>query len=496
MPPQTGCNGMSLLPSFLDHWTFYWVAAEWCIRLVMLVYIPQKRSAAASRTWLLLVFFLPILGLLLYAIFGRVYYPAARRERLASFNQSIDQVRGRLPAVQNVPAETLDGVQQEIATLADRLGSFPIACGNSLQLLDHYDQSLEQLVTDIEASKRHVHLLMYIYADDDVGRRMTQALLTAAGRGVRCCVMLDAVGAHEGLHAFRQPMEAAGIEVVEMLPIGSLRSVLRGKTARFDLRNHRKIVVIDGQIGYIGSQNIVDKNANHKLNLPNEELMVRVTGPIVNSLQGVFLSDRFVETNQPIAHHIDFVDNGSSEQPTVAQVLPSGPGYGTENAQMMLVSLIYRAQRRIVITTPYFVPDESFLQALQAAAYRGVDVHLVLSLRLNQRFTQAAQESFYGAMLNSGVHIHLYEPAFLHAKHVTVDDDVAVIGSTNMDIRSFALNAEVALIVYDKDFVARVQAIQARYFQHSQLVDHAAWQRRPLHRRVLQNLAKLADSLL
>lgn len=487
---------MSLLPSFLDHWTFYWVATEWCIRLVMLVYIPQKRSAAASRTWLLLVFFLPMVGLLLYAIFGRIYYPAARRERLESFNQGMGQLQSRLPATQNAPVETLDDVQQEIATLAGRLGSFSPSAGNSLQLLDNYDQSLEQMVADIQAANQHVHLLMYIYADDDIGRRMTQALLAAAGRGVRCCVMLDAVGAHEGLRVFRQPMEAAGIEVVEVLPIGSLRSVIRGKNARFDLRNHRKIMVIDGLIGYIGSQNIVDKNANHKLNLPNEELVVRVTGPIVNSLQGVFLSDRFVETNQPIAHQVDFIDSGPAGQPTVAQVLPSGPGYGTENAQMMLVSLIYRAQRRIVITTPYFVPDESFLQALQAAAYRGVDVHLVLSLRLNQRFTQAAQESFYGTMLNSGVHIHLYEPAFLHAKHVTVDDDVAVIGSTNMDIRSFALNAEVALIVYDQDFVAKVQAIQARYFQHSQQVDHQAWQQRPLLRRVWQNVAKLADSLL
>ena len=462
----------------------------------MLIYVPQKRSAAASRTWLLLIFFTPFLGLLLYALFGRIYYPAARRERLASFDQGMDQVHARLPAAKDVPAGALDGIQHDIAVLAERLVSFAPVFGIRMQLLDDYDQSLDQLVADIDAAGRHVHLLMYIYADDAVGRRMTQALLAAAGRGVRCCVMLDALGARDGLRAFRQPMQAAGIEVVEVLPVGSLRSVIRGRNARFDLRNHRKIVVIDGRIGYIGSQNMVDKNANHKLNLPNEELVVRVTGPIVNSLQGVFLSDHFVETDRPIAHEDNFIDSGEAGRPIIAQILPSGPGYGTENAQMMLVSLIHRAQKRIVITTPYFVPDESFLQALQAAAYRGVDVHLVLSQRLNQRFTQAAQESFYGAMLDCGVQIHLYAPAFLHAKHVTIDDDVAVIGSTNMDIRSFALNAEVALIVYDQDFVASVQAIQARYFQHSQLVDQQTWRQRPFRRRTWQNLAKLADSLL
>lgn len=483
------------IPSFLDHWGLYLDGAEWIIRLTMLVYVPQKRSAAASRTWLLLIFFAPFVGLLLYAMFGRIYYPISRRSRLSAFNQGINEVRVSLPVPPREFAENSHSTSKTIADLAERLGQLPLMGGNATQLFDDYDQTLDQIVADIDAATRHIHLLMYIYAVDDVGRRLTDALLRAAGRGVSCRVMLDAMGAKDGLRRFRQPMQAAGIEVVEVLPIGSLRSVLTGKNARFDLRNHRKIIVIDGTIGYIGSQNIVDKNANHELHLPNEELVVRTTGPIVNELQAVFVSDHYIETDRVDFQADDFI-NVPSAGDEVAQVLPSGPGYGTENAQMVLISLIHRAQKRIVITTPYFVPDEAFLQALQIAVYRGVEVHLVLSLRLNQRFTQAAQESFYSTLLDYGVHIHLYAPAFLHAKHVTIDDDIALIGSTNMDIRSFALNAEVALIVYDKTFVARMQTIQQRYFQHSQTIDREAWRQRPLPRRTFQNLARLADSLL
>ncbi len=177
-------------------------------------------------------------------------------------------------------------------------------------------------------------------------------------------------------------------------------------------------------------------------------------------------------------------------------MLPSGPGYGTQNAQMVLVSMIHNAVHRVVITTPYFVPDESFLQALHVACYRGVDVHLIVSQRIDQRFTQAAQEAYFGVLLESGVKIHLYRPAFLHAKHVTIDDTVAMVGSTNMDIRSFALNAESALVIYDRDVVEKMVRIQRRYLAASDTVVREKWAARPLRTRTWQNLCRLADSLL
>ena len=179
-----------------------------------------------------------------------------------------------------------------------------------------------------------------------------------------------------------------------------------------------------------------------------------------------------------------------------AQLLPSGPGYERENAQVLLVHLFHRAERRIVITTPYFVPDEPFLQALGTAVRRGVAVHLVVANPVDKWVMALAQRSYFDGLLDAGVQIHLYRPHFLHAKHVTVDDDLAIVGSVNMDIRSFALNAEVALLVYDPVVVRGMRAVQEKYIADSITLTREAWARRPWWVKVAQNTARLGDSLL
>jgi len=180
----------------------------------------------------------------------------------------------------------------------------------------------------------------------------------------------------------------------------------------------------------------------------------------------------------------------------IAQALPSGPGYGRENAQELLIALLYEARERVVLTTPYFVPDEPFLEGMRAAARRGVAVHLVLSHHANQRLTQLAQRSFYDELLEAGVKIHLFEPHFLHAKNLTIDNDVALVGSANLDIRSFALNEEISLLFYDAGTVAELHRIQDGYLAKSALLDAAEWGRRGLAARTLQGVARLADSFL
>jgi cardiolipin synthase A/B len=280
------------------------------------------------------------------------------------------------------------------------------------------------------------------------------------------------------------------VEVLTMLPVG----LFRRNTARFDLRNHRKIVVVDGRVGYTGSQNIV--NPEFVKGYPNEELMVRVTGPVVAQLQAMFLADHYFETGKVLDPEELFpvlVNAGNSP----AQVLPSGPGYGQENGRELIIAMLYAARERIVITTPYFVPDEPFLQAVRAASLRGgVEVHLVLSMHANQMITQFAQRSYYDDLLQAGIQIHLYRPHFLHAKHLTIDSHIALIGSTNMDIRSFALNAEVNLLVYDPAVVQQLRAVQERYFANSERLDAAAWNSRPLGAKVVHNTARLMDSFL
>jgi cardiolipin synthase len=475
------------LPSL--NWSVLYLVSEWAIRLVMLVYVPQKRTAAGARAWLLLIFFWPLPGLILYSLMGRIY---VSRRRLALQRLSSQRIRsvqaGLLPPAAAGPV-TLPAHVQAAAQLVAQLGDFVAIGGNRLELLPGYEEPLRRLTDDLEAARHSIHFLYYIFEDDAVGNRVADVLMRAAKRGVEVRVLMDAAGSRRGLRRLAPRLRAAGIVVHEMLPVG----LFRRNVARFDLRNHRKIAVIDGELAYTGSQNIVDPEFIP--GCPNEELVVRLTGPAVIQLQGVFLADWYLETSEAPAASAA-LNEPDVAGTTIAQVLPSGPGYGRENTKELMIAMIYAARREVTIVTPYFVPPDAFLEALVAAARRGVNTRLILPRRSNQRVTDYAQQSYYSQLLAAGITIYLYEGRFLHAKHMTVDDEVALIGSTNMDIRSFALNAEVSLLAYDRDVVARLHQICDGYREHAVMLEARLWSARPLPQRLFQNIARLADSLL
>jgi cardiolipin synthase len=470
------------------HWSLVYLISEWVIRLTMLVYVPRQRTAAAARAWLLFIFLLPWPGIVLYALLGRIYLPKDRLARQERASQKIRLVQEQFLS-QGHSLPSLPPNISPLAALAARLGDFEPLQGNEVELLTDYQASIQRLIADIEAARRHVHLLCYIFEDDETGRRVAQALAGAAARGVKCRVLLDAVGSKQALRTLAHKMRLDGIEVTALLPAG----LFRRNAARFDLRNHRKIAVIDGAIGYSGSQNICD--GEFVKGFPNEELMARLTGPAVWQLQAVFLADYYQETTTVLDGMEIFPQPARTGQ-SIAQALPSGPGYGRENSQELLIALLYEARQRVVLTTPYFIPDEPFLEAMRAAARRGVSVHLVVSEHANQRLTQLAQRSFYDELLDAGVNIHLFAPRFLHAKNLTIDNDVALVGSANIDIRSFALNEEISLLFYDPGVVAALHRIQDNYLAQSTLLDAAEWRRRPLVARTIQGVARLADSFL
>jgi cardiolipin synthase len=469
-------------------WGLLYVVSEWAIRLVVLVYVPQRRSADAARAWLVFIFLVPWVGLAFYALIGRIRYPRRRRQDEERASEEIRKVMAGMEAQPPLPPLP-DGRQERTASLVERFGGFGALAGNAVELLADYQGAIDRMIADIDAATKHVHLLFYIFAADATGRRVSAALERAAARGVRCSVLMDAFGSAGGLRRLAPALRRAGVEVIAALPV----RVLRRSAARMDLRNHRKIAVIDGRVGYVGSQNVVDPS--FLAAYPNEELLARVTGPVVLQLQAVLLADRSQETEQPLDLE-ELLKMPPKAGASVAQLLPSGPGYRHENQRALLCSLLYEASERVVITTPYFVPDEPFLEAVETAAVRGVSVHLVVPEHSNKLVANWAQQSHYSRLLDAGVKIHLYEPHFLHAKHVTVDRWAAVVGSVNMDIRSFALDSEVSLLVYDSEVVRSLEAIQARYFARSRELSRDAWSRRPLIARVTQNTARLADSLL
>lgn len=469
-------------------WALLYLISEWIIRLGTLLYVPQRRAAAAARAWLVFIFLVPWVGLAVYLLIGRVWLPSVRRRRRVLAEERVRSILSEIEGPDVAPA-ALDPADAHVARLAERLGGFGALGGNEIELLPDYDGVIDRLVADIDAARSHVHLLFYIFAPDAVGRRVAAALERAARRGVACRVLMDAIGSAAGLRRLGPGLRQAGVEVIATLPVG----LFRGSAARADLRNHRKIACIDGEIGYVGSQNIV--GPEFVRGFLNEELMVRVRGPVVLHLEAVLLADRFEETGQR-APPEQAARYPAAVGASVAQVLPSGPGYRHENHQALLCSLLSGANERVVITTPYFVPDEPFLLALETAVVRGAEVHLIVPERSNKAVTRWAQRSHYERLLDAGVRVHLYRPRFLHAKHVTVDGRIAVVGSVNIDIRSFELDCEISLLLYDRAMVGALEALQARQLEASRQLTAAEWNRRPLLARVVENTARMADTLL
>ncbi|MBX7223633.1 MAG: cardiolipin synthase [Blastocatellia bacterium] len=466
-----------------------WLVSEWVIRLVMLIVVPFRRTPEATRSWLLFIFFQPWLGLLLYNLIGRPHLPRWRVRKLALLPMALDGVNLQLQRLPNVFQPELPPNVAPAARLALGLGYMPILGGNRVEVLTAYNHTIERLVADIGEATQNVHLIFYIFANDRTGRKVMDALERAVKRGVECRVMLDALGSNRFLEPVLEHLQQIGVEVRQTLPIKWFQ---RG-AARVDLRNHRKIAVIDGKVGYTGSQNIV--KATFIKGLVYEDLMVRVEGPIALELQAAFVSDWFLETGKMLT------DSRIFPTPTVkgdiiAQGLLSGPGFPAPNFQRMTVALMHGARTRVVITTPYFVPDEAVLQAMETAVLRGVEVHLVVAKSVDQILVRLAQRSYYQGLLEAGVHIHLYRKKFLHAKHLTIDQDIALVGSSNMDIRSFLLNSEFSLLFYGPEVPTLIRLEQERYYADCETLLLEDWQRRSLREKIVENLARLVNPLL
>jgi cardiolipin synthase A/B len=467
-------------------WALLYLLSEWAIRIAMLVVVPVRRSPEAAKGWLLLAFFLPWPALALYALVGRPTYPHWRRERAARFppvlRLSSKHTAEHGPVSPHIP----ESLEQAI-TLIQNLGHLPPVPGNSVTFLSAYDASVDALVAEIDRAQDHVHLLYFIFADDESGQKVMAALTRATQRGVTCRVLLDAAGSRPWARSVVETLSGSGVAVHRVLALG-----LRGYT-RADLRNHRKIAVVDGHVGFVGSQNIV--NADFKPGIVNQELVARVAGPVVRELQAVFARDWFVETEQVLEGSALFPEP-TGAGPTVAQVLPSGPDYPGAGIERLIVALVHGARERIVITTPYLIPDEALLDALGTAVLRGVAVHLVVSRVPDQVLVGFAQRSYYDELLAAGVHIHLFRDKLLHAKHLTIDGDLVLIGSSNVDVRSFLLNAEVSVVCYDPTVTGDVMRVQEGYFAQCDLLSAAGWNARPFLVKLGENLARLVSPLL
>ncbi len=473
-----------------EFWSWY-TASEWVIRLVMLVIVVnQRRPPRSAMAWLMVIFFLPWPGLVLYLLIGENHLSRRRMEQHARLVEELLAVRRRFEDHPTAAHAALAPESMAAVTLAEHLGYMPILGGNDVELMTRTEDVIDRLIADVDAAEHHVHLLFYLFADDETGRRVAEALARAVERGVRCRVLVDSVGSARMLKRLGPQMIAWGVQLHETLPVG----IFRRRMARIDLRNHRKLAVIDGRIAYTGSQNIVDADYGHK-NLAWHDMMARLDGPAVLELQAVFLADWYFDTDELLDGDDVFPDPPVAGT-TPVQTLPSGPSYPTENYQRMVVAALYGAREHVILTTPYFVPDEPFMQALQVAVLRGVEVELIVPKRSDRWLVAAASRAYYGELLDAGVKLHLYNAGLLHSKTMSIDNAVAFLGTSNFDIRSFALNFEVNLLLYDKDVTERLRAEQQEYIDHSVQLTREEWQERPIAQRTVQHVAKLLSPLL
>lgn len=469
-------------------WGAIYLLSTWAIRVGALIVVPFRRSPNAAMGWLLLFFILPWPALILYLIIGRPVHPHWRRELVRKLPEVLKHAAARVRRPPRDAASELPAELAPAARLARAIGRLPPLDGNAIDLLPEYEDVTARLCADIEAARDHVHLLFYIFADDATGRQVMGALESAAGRGVACRVLIDAVGSRSDATNVLARLHAAGVEAHRILPVRFFQ-----RTTRLDLRNHRKIAVVDGCFGYTGSQNIID--AEFAPGRRNRELVVRVRGAAVAALQAVFIADWYLETGDELADAALFPDPEEAGD-VVAQVLPSGPDLPDAGIDDLLVALVHGARERVVLTTPYFVPSSPLLQAVRVAVLRGVEVHLIVSKDSDSPLVWLAQRSYYSELIAAGVTIHLFHPAFLHAKHLSIDGRIALIGSSNIDIRSFELNAEISLICYDREVTARLEAIEEERFLACDAVDPATWRDRPLPMKVFENIARLLSPLL
>ena len=457
------------------------------LAVIARILLRPHRDPASRIAWVVVVGVLPLLGMLAYLLLGEVSIGRRRVQRLHA-------VLGRMPPFPAALAEHAAALATNIPEryrhvfqLGRSISGFDPIGGNTAQLMPDSNATIDAMVADIDAAKDHVHLLFYIWLPDHNGLKVVEALKRAAVRGVTCRAMADDLGSRTLIRSVHwQAMRAGGVRAAAGLPIGN--PLLRPFHGRIDLRNHRKIVVIDDGITYCGSQNCADPEFLVKAKFaPWVDTVMRFEGPIARQNQFLFASDWMTYVDENLDHILSKPLPSPRPGGVPAQVVGTGPTVRCTAMPEMFETLLFAARREVIVTTPYYVPDDSLQNALCTAAYRGVDVTIVFPARNDSWIVGAASRSYYADLLAAGVEIYEYEGGLLHTKSLTLDGEVTLIGSANMDRRSFELNYENNILFQDHALTGEVRKRQQHYIERSRRVTQdevAAW---PMSRRLWNN---------
>ena len=473
------------LAALLTHWS---VVIGLSARIIM-----RRRPIGVLLAWIALILSIPVLGVIVYLFVGENRIGDKYIKRVAAIRTVYDQWQQSLRDRSRVDNPAPDPLQRQVESVT----GFPVLAGNRVVLLPDYESTFRSLIRDIEHCRSTCHLEFYIWHPGGLADELFESLREASRRGVHCRVILDALGSKPFLQSDRPAqLRDAGVEIASALPVGLLSTLF----SRADLRNHRKIAVIDGKTAYTGSQNLVDPRFFKQNEGVGQwiDATIRISGPLVETLAGTFIRDWESVTGSGLenlkqAHDVQPVNKTGN---VALQIVPSGPYPNPMAIQQIILAAIYSASEELVITTPYFVPDESLMTALVSAAHQGVKVTLIIPAKNDSRLVDYASRSTFGDLLDAGVNIATYECGLLHTKSITVDGKFCVFGSVNMDMRSLWLNFEISVLVYNRELTAEIQKLQESYLQESTLIEAGAWKQRPFSQRFVENAAHLAAPLL
>jgi cardiolipin synthase len=452
------------------------VTIPWALRI--------KKEASSALAWCLLIIFVPVFGAVLFVLLGyqSVDRPLRRkkRHRLA--------YRGRYSELQSAYDVDLDATWEGMGRLADRLDAYPLTSGNKVTLFHGGGPFFESLFADVAAAKKTIHIEIYIFEYDAIGRRFLDALTAKAKEGVSVRLVYDAVGTR-GLWWWRlSEFRKAGGKAVAFLPVNILR-----RRFRVNLRNHRKIIVIDGRIAYTGGMNIGDEYVSKGKLGHWRDTMAKLEGPAVASLQATFAEDWHFASGETLQHE-------TVEPPPVGdelvQVIQSGPDLDLKSIREVYFGAIFKVRKSLWITTPYYIPDAGIRDALVLAGRSGIDVKLLLPMNADHTTVHYASRYYLPDLLEAGVEIYLYKKGFIHSKVWIADGQWASVGTANLDLRSLRLNFEVNCLIYSQPSIADLEEAFQRDLQDSVRLDAKSFARRPWTEKLAENFCRLFSPIL
>ena len=461
------------------------------VTVIGFVIFLENRHPTQTLAWLVVLGGFPLLGFIFYLLFGRNY----RKEKMFRKKYFLDRqafLQHESDPVSEEKIKQAGDHQQKLLTLAQRLGNSPISFGTDTKVLTNGNETFDHIIEELKKAVHHIHLEYYIVRNDSIGEKLKHSLIEKAREGVKIRFLYDAVGSWKLSKTYIRELQREGIDII---PFGPVR--LPFLNSKFNFRNHRKIIVIDGSVGFVGGLNIGDEYLGLNKHFGfwrDTHLMLK--GEAVRSLQLIFLQDWYYMTNSGFLTAEYLSPLLAENKYGGVQLIAGGPDNEWSAIKNIFFAMITSAKDAVWIASPYFIPDEDIFSALKIAALSGIDVRLLVPNKPDKRIVFHASRSYFPDLLEAGVKIYEYEKGFMHSKIVIVDHELASIGTSNMDMRSFHLNFEVNAFLYRTQSTEKLVKEYLNDIRHSREIDRESFQKRHLGYRLLESTSRLLSPFL